>query len=86
MHVLTTLYELCTKLIIFMYLSVLIQDKDIGDQSEQGIVGLLNLLLSSDDDNFNLRKAIDSIEELSARTYGLPDVADANMTAKYSRY
>ena len=35
---------------------------------------------------FNLRRAVDSMEELSARLSGLPDAADLRLIENSSRY
>ena len=36
-------------------------------------------------DTFNLKRAVDSMEELSARLYGLPDEADMKLIENSSR-
>ncbi|XP_078321876.1 dynein heavy chain domain-containing protein 1-like isoform X5 [Crassostrea virginica] len=49
------------------------------------IHALLSDLLKSADENFNLKKAVEAMGEVTAKTYGLSDAADANIIARYSR-
>lgn len=47
---------------------------------------LLSDLLKFADENFNLKKAVEAMGDVTAKTYGLSDAADANIIARYSRY
>uniref|UniRef100_A0A8W8M9M4 AAA+ ATPase domain-containing protein n=1 Tax=Magallana gigas TaxID=29159 RepID=A0A8W8M9M4_MAGGI len=46
---------------------------------------LLSDLLKFADENFNLKKAVEAMGDVTAKTYGLSDAADANIIARYSR-
>ncbi|KAJ8313861.1 hypothetical protein KUTeg_008422 [Tegillarca granosa] len=62
------------------------EKQDVRYKSED-ITSLLDkLLMKSDSGMFNLKKAVDSLEEQNtAKTVGLPESADANIIAGYSR-
>ena len=49
------------------------------------IVGLLQKLLVMDEGVFNLKRSVDSLDQISARTFGLPHTADTQLTAEVSR-
>ncbi|XP_052798483.1 dynein heavy chain domain-containing protein 1-like isoform X5 [Mya arenaria] len=53
-------------------------------QPDESIVRLLQRLLHMDEGTFNLKRSIDSLDELAARTFGLPDAADLDVTAEFS--
>ncbi|XP_056008158.1 dynein heavy chain domain-containing protein 1-like [Ostrea edulis] len=53
--------------------------------TDSPVITLLSELLKSADENFNLKKAVEAMGEVSAKTYGLSDAADANIIARYSR-
>ena len=53
---------------------------------EESIVNLVKKLMYFESEVFNLRRAVDSMEELSARLYGLPDAADLRLIENSSRY
>jgi len=52
---------------------------------DQAIVKLLKTLMTKNEDQFNLKRAVESLEELSARTYGLPSNADLVVLSDISR-
>ncbi|XP_069111192.1 dynein heavy chain domain-containing protein 1-like isoform X2 [Argopecten irradians] len=56
----------------------------IPPRDKSNIVCLLEKLLATRD-SFQLRRAVDSLEELSAKSYGLPESADTNVTSVTSR-
>ncbi|KAL3832089.1 hypothetical protein ACJMK2_023767 [Sinanodonta woodiana] len=59
-------------------------DRQKHDSQAEMIVDLLNKLLKTEGEVFNLKRAIDSMEEMTARTFGLPPEADTELTAASS--
>lgn len=57
----------------------------VNEQSNESIVKLLKTLLHTDEGHFNLKRAVESLEELSARSFGLSDEADIVQTENISR-
>ncbi|KAH3716351.1 hypothetical protein DPMN_059072 [Dreissena polymorpha] len=57
----------------------------LPDKTDERLVVLLKRLLHMDEGTFNLKRAVDSLDELAARTFGLPDEADLEVTAEVSR-
>lgn len=55
------------------------------EDPDQAIVKLLKKLMTMDEEQFNLKRAVESLEELSARTFGLPSNADLEVIADVSR-
>lgn len=54
--------------------------------TDQAVVKLLKKLMSAGDaDQFNLKRIVESLEELVARTFGLPSNADLEVIADVSR-
>ena len=60
--------------------------EQLMEAPEESIVNLVKKLMYFESEVFNLRRAVDSMEELSARLYGLPDAADLRLIENSSRY
>ncbi|XP_052095798.1 dynein heavy chain domain-containing protein 1-like isoform X11 [Mytilus californianus] len=68
--------------------SILVQyatGKQVPEKKSNDIIGLLNTLLMESPENFTLKKAVDSLEELTAKNYGLPETADKDVMYTHSR-
>lgn len=57
----------------------------MAEYPDQAIVKLLKQLTSTEDEQFNLKHSVEALEELSARTFGLPHNADLEVIADVSR-
>lgn len=44
------------------------------------------LLKDTGEENFTIKKAVDSLDEITAKDYGLPDSADTDVTHAQSRW